>query len=171
MKNTFALALAASCFTLSACATVPTDMAAMGDLTPEQAQPYTQMAAASDLFEIESSRLALSRSQNADIRQFAQMMVDHHSQTTQQLMAAAGATGITVAPALMPAQSQMLQQLQQAGGSGFDSLYRTQQVQAHEMALALHGNYAGSGDAPALRQVATAAVPIVTQHLARIRSM
>jgi putative membrane protein len=72
---------------------------------------------------------------------------------------------------LMPMQQRMLDQLRNASGSNFDRLYMTQQVPAHEMALALHSNYSRSGDTPALRTTAAAAVPVVQQHLDEARRM
>jgi predicted outer membrane protein len=50
------------------------------------ADQYRQMAMISDAFEIESSRLALSRSQNPAIRRYANMMVSDHGQTSGALM-------------------------------------------------------------------------------------
>lgn len=143
-----------------------------GDMTPEDRTNYVRMAAASDMFEIESSRMAVSMSQNANVRQFAQMLITHHTQTSQQLMAAARASGMSPPPPmLMPMQQRMLDQLRRANGRAFDRVYMTQQVPAHEMALALHSNYARSGDTPALRGTASAAVPIVQQHLTEARRM
>ena len=75
------------------------------------------------------------------------------------------------APTLMPMQREMMDALQAAPAAGFDQLYLSQQVPAHEMALALHRNYAAQGDAPALRIAASAAVPIMQQHLDRARSL
>ena len=50
------------------------------------AQTYRTMAMVSDSFEIESSRMALERSRNPRIRNFANMMVRDHSMTSQALM-------------------------------------------------------------------------------------
>ena len=105
------------------------------------------------------------------MRQFAEMMIAHHTQTTAQLTAAATSVGIQPQPALMPMQAEMMNRLQSASGATFDTLYMDQQVQAHQMALALHRNYAGHGDTPALRSVAAAATPIVSQHLERARQL
>jgi putative membrane protein len=146
-------------------------MAMGGDMTPNGRTAYVQMAAASDLFEIQSSNLARTRAQSPEVRQFAEMLVAHHTQMTAQLMAAASAAGVPVVPTLMPMQVRMMTQLQSASGAGFDRVYMTQQVQAHEMALALHGNYARNGDTVALRTVASAATPIVQQHLDRARQL
>jgi putative membrane protein len=173
MRNLL-IAAAASAMVLGGCAmNMADDTRAMaGDMTPEDRMGYVTMAAASDLFEIQSSQLALSRAQRPEVRDFAQMLVTHHTQTTQQLTTAAQAAGMSPPPPmLMPMQQRMMEELQQASGANFDRVYMRQQVPAHEMAVALHSNYAARGDAPALRTVAGAAVPIVQQHLDRAREL
>ncbi|HEY0148264.1 MAG TPA: DUF4142 domain-containing protein [Allosphingosinicella sp.] len=167
---------AAAALSLSACASTQADMqadAAMaaGDMTPTQRGAYVEMAAASDLFEIQSGRMAAERGQSAAVRQFGSMLVQHHTQTTAQLTAAATAAGTMPTPDLMPMQAQMMAELRAASNANFDRVFVRQQVQAHEMALALHSNYASSGDTPALRAVASAAVPVVRGHLEQARGM
>jgi putative membrane protein len=175
MIRTLMLAATAS-LALAACATTEADMAAdaaaaAGDMTPTNRGAYVEMAAASDLFEIQSGRMAAERAQSPAVRQFGQMLVQHHTQTTAQLAAAATAAGTPPTPDLMPMQVTMMAQLRDASGSEFDATFARIQVQAHEMALALHSNYARNGDTPALRAVASAAVPVVQQHLNQARSM
>lgn len=169
-----AAAAAALSMSLAGCATNEAAMsaAAAGDMTPTNRDAYVGMAAASDMYEIQSSQLARSRAASPAVRDFAQMMIADHTNTTQQLMAAARASGMPpMTPALLPMQAQMLSQLRSASGPGFDRLYLDQQVQAHQMALALHSNYAQNGDAPPLRQVAATATPIVQHHLDRVRQL
>ncbi|HWH22308.1 MAG TPA: DUF4142 domain-containing protein [Allosphingosinicella sp.] len=170
MMRVMLLAAAAS-LSLGACTYGDTFGGLMVDPMPEERVAYVDLAAASDLFEIQSSQLALARSQNPAIREFAQMMVTHHNQTTEQLNASARAAGITPAPRLAPGQVQMMNRLQQTQPGSFDRLYMEQQVRAHELALGLHSNYARAGDTPALRATAAAAVPIVSQHLVRARQI
>jgi putative membrane protein len=168
------LAASAVSLALAACATdgdMAPSAAAAGDMTPEQRDAYVQMAAASDLYEIQSSQLATSRAQSPEVRAFAQMLIEHHTSTTQQLTAAAAAAGSPPSPTLMPMQADMIAQLQGANGAEFDRIYLRQQVPAHQMALALHENYASNGDTASLRTVAAAAVPIVRQHLERARAL
>lgn len=167
-----AAALLAGCSTMGADGTATTAAGAPADMTPSTRDAYAQMAAASDLFEIQSSQLALTRAKNPAVRDFARMMIDHHTNTTNQLMSAAQAAGMgMVAPQLMPMQQQMMTRLQAASEAQFDRVYMRQQVPAHEMALALHSNYAQNGDTPALKVVAAGAVPIVTQHLTQARTL
>jgi putative membrane protein len=168
------LIASAASLALAACAT-DGDMAASataaGDMTPNQRTAYVQMAAASDLYEIQSSQLAMSQAQSADVRAFAQMLMEHHTATSQQVAAAATAAGTPPSPTLMPMQAKMIAQLQAANGAAFDRIFISQQVQAHTMALALHSSYASNGDTPSLRTVAAAAAPVVRQHLERAKTL
>lgn len=142
----------------------------MADRTPTSRGAYVQMAASSDMYEIQSSQLALSRAQTPAVRQFAEMMIRDHTQMSQQLMAAAMASGMpAISPTMMPMHAEMLARLQSMSGAGFEAEYGRQQMMAHEMSVALHSNYAARGDTPALRTVAGAAAPRVSQHLAMVR--
>ena len=179
MRNLM-IAAAASALMLGGCATMDaggsagasaSGSAAMpADMTPNSGSAYAQIAASSDMYEIQSSQLALSQAQNPALRSFAQMMVTDHTNTTQQLAAAATASGIGPPPAAMlPLHVQMVARLQGRTGADFDREYARQQLVAHQQALALHTNFAARGDTPALRAVAGAAVPVVTQHLNMVR--
>ena len=175
------LLAAAAALSLSACAPTTADQGtaektAVGtpDMTPETASSFVPMAASGDSFEINSSRLALERSTNNGVRTYAQMMIRDHTNTTQQLSAAARAAGITPPPpgTMLPLHQTMFDRLQGAGsGASFDRAYWREQVMSHQTSLALHSNYATDGDTPALRQVASAATPIVRMHLEQAQQM
>ena len=134
------------------------------------AAEYVAMAGASDLYETQSSRSVLETTDNAELRAFAEMMVDHHAQTTTAVTAAAREAGLTPAPPVLDApKAAMMRELQAAQDDARDAVYVRQQVTAHEEALALHQAYAATGDQPALKAAAASAVPIVERHLADIR--
>ena len=158
---------------LAACSNNPRPAAAVDVNNPLMAPGYVAQAASGDQFEIQSGQLAQQASQNASVQQFAQMLIADHTQTSQQLMAAATAAHVPPPPpGLLPPQQAMLDQLRSAGtGYAFDQAFQQAQIQAHQQALALHQNYAASGDLPPLRAVATAAVPIIQRHLAMAQSL
>jgi putative membrane protein len=175
MKRPFILAALAAATALGACAmddaAAPPPGAPM-DMAPTAAPAYVRMAAASDLFEIRSGTLARSRARSGDVRAFADMLVGDHTTTTQQLMLAARSAGLNPPPPmLMPMQRDMMARLNAASGADFDRIFLDEQVQAHQMALQLHQNYAQSGDVPALRTVAQTAVPVIQGHLERARAL
>lgn len=141
-------------------------------LTTTMGADYVGLAGAGDRFEIESSRLALEKSQNEEVKAFAQMMIDQHTQSTAEVKAAAEAAGLTVAePVLNPTQRQMLDNLSSLSGADFDSAYLGQQADAHQMALNLHRTYAQGGDTPQLRDAAGKIVTAVEMHIAELQAL
>jgi putative membrane protein len=150
---------------LSGCATMAPGM----DLTPEAAPAFVTMAASSDMYEIESSRMALQRSQDPMNRMHAEMMIRDHTNTTAQLKAAAASAGLGVPMTMLPMHAALLNELSRS--ANFDAVYRRQQVLSHQQALALHDNYARRGDVPQLRGLAAATVPVVRGHLDHMQRM
>ena len=131
------------------------------------AMPYVMAAGMSDLYEINSSQVALQKSQNKDVRNFASMLIRHHLMTTAATMKAAQKAKLTPpAPMLDPGATASINELQTASAADFDRLYIGQQIPAHQAALDLHQTYAASGDQAPLRASARSAVPIIKQHIA-----
>lgn len=142
------------------------------EVAMSQAMPYLFRAGEADVYEITSSQIALTRSQNPQIRAFATMLIDHHTRTTNLALAAAKAAGVMAPPpVLTPPNRAMIDQLYAAPVADFDRVYIGQQVPAHQTALNLHSSYASMGDTPQLQATARGAVPIVTSHLERARAM
>lgn len=172
-----ALLLAACAAALAACASNPSGEARAvleqaSALAPLPAADYLRRAAASDLYEIQSSQLLLETSQDETLRRFAQMMIEHHTGTTATLSQAARTAGLSPpVPALDAEKRAMIQALQAASGTDRDRLYRNQQVVAHREALELHGAYAQGGDTAALRGAARSATPIVARHFNSLAAM
>lgn len=136
------------------------------------AMPFLFLAGESDVFEISSSQVALQRSRNEDVRRYAAMLIEHHTLTTNQALAAAAVAGITPPPPVLgPDKRDRITRLLSVDPAGFDREYLSQQVPAHEAALALHRTYAEGGDVAQLRTVAQGAVPIVTRHLEDARRL
>jgi putative membrane protein len=136
--------------------------------TPE----FATAAAASDLFEIESSKLAQSRATRADVKEFAAMLVKDHTQSTADMKAIASKESITLSPpALRPDMQSKIDALKAATGEQFDTLYLSQQVAAHEETLTLHQGYAATGDNEALKGFAAKTATLVSKHLDQARNL
>lgn len=184
MLNRLMLAGTAALLGLSApvmaqMATETTGMATSADIGvspmgPIPAGDYVTQAAASDQFEIQSSRLAATKSSRADVKAYAKMMISQHTATTKSLMAALRNNERTIArpsTKLNSEQAANLALLKKAPKAGFDNLYLTQQIQAHQQAWSLQKGYALNGTDPALKQVAATAVPMVEQHYQQAKAL
>ena len=149
------------------------DMAPADGAVPASGQEYAALAAASDLYEIESARLAMERSENADIDALAQMIVTDHEKASADLMTATqqAQPPITVTPEMSAEQQANMEALRAADAATFGQTYLMQQIAAHQKALAMVQGYAQSGDVPALQQHATAVAGPIQQHLNRAREL
>lgn len=131
------------------------------------AQTFVNAAAASDAFEIATSRLATANSSNPKIKKFAQQMIAAHTESTAKLQAAASSVtpSITPDPTLSASQKVRVEALGKLSGEAFDRSYAEAQINAHQKALDTLKAYGASGDVPGLKSFASGAVPMVTAHL------
>lgn len=128
------------------------------------AKAFVQNAARSDMYEIQAGNLALQKSQNSQVKDFAQMMVKDHTMTSQMLMSNLPA-GVTAPKDLDKRRKGMLDNLQNSPAGEFDKRYAAQQVAAHKEALTLMQGYAKRGDNAQLKQLASMTVPMIQRHL------
>jgi putative membrane protein len=134
---------------------------------PLMAPGFLAQAGSANQWEIVSSQLALQASSNVAVRNYANMLIADHTRLGQTVGAAATSAGLSPPPpTLLPPQQAMLDQLRAAGsGPSFDMAYQQAQISAHQQAIQLMQNYAASGDVPALRTVASQAIPTMQMHL------
>jgi len=134
---------------------------------PMTAQGFANAAAASDHFEIESSKLAAASAKSADVKAFASKMIAAHTASTAKLKGIAGGLSPAITPddTLNPDQQAALDGLKGKTGADFDTAYAAAQVDAHQKTLDALKAYAASGDNDALKGFAKDMVPTVTAHL------
>ena len=134
---------------------------------PSTSQGFANAAAASDRFEIESSKLAETAGQSAAVKSFAAKMVSAHTASTAKLKSTAAELSPAITPddTLSPDQQQKLDNLKGLRGTEFDTTYSAAQVEAHRKALDALNTYAASGDNPKLKEFASGMIPTVTAHL------
>ena len=133
---------------------------------------FLQRTAIVDQFEIESAELVLQRTQNADVRRFAQRMIDDHGRIRQETQALAAAQHLSGPPARLDSPRQgMINALRDARLEDFDRRYIQQQVEAHENALQLLREFADTGDSPALKDWARRTAPAIENHLQMAKAL
>jgi len=116
-------------------------------------------------FEIQAGQLAQQKSQTDEIKQFAKMMVDDHTQAQQQLQQIAQRKNWQFSERLMPVHQAMLDELSKLDGQEFDRAYLYGQIAGHtKTALKLRDDKTELQDQE-LRQYAATILPKVQQHL------
>ena len=128
---------------------------------------FVQAAAISDMYEVEAGKIAAQRAQSPAVKDFANQMVQAHTETTEKLKAILASNNINVTP---PAhvdnrRQGLLDDLRGAKAEDFDHRYISQQVAAHKEANILMRGYAKDGDNSAIKDFAATTDRAVKMHL------
>ncbi|HWB47350.1 MAG TPA: DUF4142 domain-containing protein [Hyphomicrobiaceae bacterium] len=140
---------------------------------PAEAVTFAKKVAAANTFEIQSSKLAGTRSQSADVKAFANQMITDHTKAGEDFKAAVQQANVQPAPAEVPnaKDKKTLARLEKANGAAFDKAYVSAQLKAHKEAVALFRSYAKSGRSVPLKQFASKTLPTLQHHLELITSI
>ena len=128
---------------------------------------FFAMAASGGMLEVEASRLALERAQSAEIKRFAQQMIEEHTTANQELMTIARSAGVTDVPMTMTARHRgMLERLRALDGQDFERQYAEQiGIAAHHETVALFQRGAQQATHPELKAFAAKTLPRLQAHL------
>lgn len=134
--------------------------------TSADTKEFVTKAAIAGTFEIESSKMALEKSADADVKIFAKQMIEDHSTASAKLKkTAATATPDVKLPTTLDASHQStLDKLKATADGNFDDAYIDAQEDAHDDAVSLFSDYAKNGDNAALKQFAADTLPTLKQH-------
>ena len=124
-------------------------------------QDFVTLAAQSDMLEIQSSKLALQKSDSAKTKTFAQNMIDDHTKTSTELkgLVSSGKVKVDAPSALDKAHEAKLDKLTKLNGKDFTKEYDDMQVSAHKDAVSLFERYGKDGDNPDLKAFAGKTLP------------
>jgi predicted outer membrane protein len=128
--------------------------------------------AMADMAEVETGKLALSKSQNADVKAFAQQMVDDHGQALSKVQALAQARGVTLPTELDAKHKAMSAKLEKLSGDAFDKAYMAGAgVKDHKDTKAKLTSDAKKIKDPDVKALADQHMPVVEQHLKSAQQM
>jgi putative membrane protein len=120
---------------------------------------FVEKAVTSGREEVDISRVAAERATNADVKQFAQMMVDDHTRANDELVAFAQAHSIEVKEKKSDADK-----WSKKDAKDFDRDYVKKMVSDHKDAVDLFRNEAKDGTDPELVELARKTLPKLEQH-------
>ena len=129
---------------------------------------FVNKVANSDMFEIQSSELALQKHPDRDTRPFASKMVKDHTKTSKQLqsLVSRGKVKAELPTAIDADHQRKLDELRGLNGKQFDEAYDKAQLKGHEEAVGLFRDYAQNGDNKDLKRWAARTLPHLEHHLA-----
>lgn len=130
---------------------------------------YVSNAAEGDMYEIMAADIALERSQDAQVKELAQMIKTDHTAASNAMKALLpqAAPDVTVPAELDERRQGLLDNLRSASAETFNQVYLDQQIAAHNEAITLHRGFSDNADAPQLAEHARTVLPKIEAHLRR----
>lgn len=132
---------------------------------------FIRMAAESNNAEIATSQLALQKSNNAQVREYAQRMISEHTAANQRLQPIAARYGVQLPTGVDPLSAAISERLSQLSGAEFDRGYMEAQTTSHLRTVALFQTQIAQGQAPEAKAYATALLPSIQDHYQMANAM
>jgi putative membrane protein len=144
------------------------------DASIRRSQDFVNAAGQAGLVEVRTSEMALQKSKNADVKAFAQKMIDEHKAAGEKLKAAASAAALAAPPETLDDfhMRRINDLVETDGDEDFDADYMALQVDAHNDAIKLFEDY--SKDAATISQIkmfADETMPTLTTHKAEAETV
>jgi putative membrane protein len=126
---------------------------------------FVGYAQAHNDFEIASARLALSKSNNENVRGFANRTLTEYDLAAQHLVKSRSEAGVSYAPDPNEPTVAVLRRLSSLEGPEFDTAYANAQLAAMTNAEAQYGAFSQAGQGGPLRRYAQEQYPKIKVHL------
>lgn len=133
-------------------------------LKPEDVK-FIGDAASGGMLEVEASKLAMQRSTDPEVKQFAQMMVKEHTENAAMLKQVVMKKGAMMPATLMPAHQKMLNSLrEEKAGKEFDEAYSELMVASHKETVSKFKDAKDKVTDTDLRDYASKSLPVLEHH-------
>lgn len=117
------------------------------------------------MLEVQLAQLALSNASSAEVKKFAQTMIDDHGKANDELKALAQQKGISLPASLSDKCQKKYNDLVDKKGAEFDKEYMDLMVKEHKDTIDKFKKEADKGNDGDLKTWAAAKVPVLEHHL------
>ena len=151
----------------------PNSMNSMANMSMASPQDkmFLKNAGAGDMFEIQTSQLALQKSSSDDVKQFAQMMIDDHTKLENQMKPIVAEANVQPPTGLMGKDKGEYKKLQGLSGDAFDKEYISAMVMDHSKVSKDFAAEANSGQLQDEKMAAAQNKPTVDMHLQKAQAL
>jgi len=132
---------------------------------------FVNKAAIAGMAEVELGKLALKQSSDAEVKKFAQHMIDDHTKANDELKALAKKKNMQVPDKLDSEHQATVDRLAKLKGEEFDAEYKKVQVDDHVTAVELFENQSKNGADADWRKFAGDTLPTLQDHLKMARNL
>jgi putative membrane protein len=135
-------------------------------------QAFVTKALEGGMAEVELGKLAADKSQSPDVKQFAQKMVNDHSQMGDKwFKPVAQQIGVSEPKGPSKKDKKLIEKLQGLSGQQFDTEYIQAMVKDHKEDLKEFQSESEAAQDPNVKQIATQGTKVISQHLQMIEQI
>jgi putative membrane protein len=132
---------------------------------PSMDKMFVQKAMQGGMAEVQLAQLTLQKSNNEQVKQFAQKMLDDHTKLNDQMKPIAQQLGVQAPNGVSKKDSKTMAKLQGLSGSEYDQAYIRDMVKDHKSDLSEFQTEASNGSDPNVKDAATQGSKVIAQHL------
>ena len=137
-----------------------------------QDKSFLKDAAEGGNAEVEGSKVAVAQSSSAEVKAFAQQMVDDHGKAGAELKGLADQKGVKVSDTPSTMKKGEIKMLSERKGSSFDQHYAESiGVKAHQDTIKLFQKEVDKGTDPDVKAWASKTLPALQHHLEMAQSL
>ena len=138
---------------------------------PAMDKAFVKKALEGSIDEVEMGKLALQKSNDDQVKEFAQKMVDDHGKMADALKPAAQQMGVKVPDGPSKGQMKKMDKMKALQGDAFDQAYIKDMVKDHKSDVNEFKQEAQNTQNPSMKQFATQASQVIEQHLQQIQQI
>jgi putative membrane protein len=151
---------------IAAAAALVFSSSAMAQNLPKGDQDIVTQMAIANMAEVEMGKLAQSKGTSAEVKTFAQQMVDDHTKALGEVTALAQAKGVTLPTALDAKHKAKADKLAGMSGDAFDKAYmKDAGVKSHQEVHKMLSRWQTTAKDADVKALAAKMLPTVEQHL------
>jgi putative membrane protein len=148
----------------------PTASSAAKDTLNQEDKIFVKEAATGGMAEVQLSKIA-QKSENAEVKSFADRMVRDHTAANEQLASITGRLGVELPKTLDSEHERIREKLQTLHGRALDDQYMHAMVEDHDKAVKLFQQEERSGHNAELKQFAQKTLPTLEEHQKMVRQL
>jgi putative membrane protein len=138
--------------------------------TPAE-QDFMMKATQAHLSEIDMARLAMQRSQNSDVKDFANMIQSDHTNALEDLTDLMKDRGVSQPKALTPETKADIERMTALSGPEFDREFVNMMVADHQKGIEMFRDQASIAQNPDVKKYAENLLPTLEMHLEKSQKL
>jgi putative membrane protein len=132
---------------------------------------YIRQAIRGNYLEVGLGRMAESRAESSEVKDFAERMVEDHNSMNREWADVARNHRMTAGIDFGPDGQQTIDRLEDLRGTAFDQAYMTEMIRMHEQDLAAFQRMSSTASSSDVRELANNGVSTIQQHLTLARQV